>query len=355
MLALCISVAMTACGGGTVDFDGTVSGQSLPSADGITAPEPPPVETFEVKLSFAGDTLLAAFKDETKYYNFNDFANKYPPTYFLEKVKPVFEADDFTVVNLENVFTDRDLTETEKDYSPAYWYKSRTSNVEILTSSGVEAVSLVNNHTEDYGPEGFADTLNTVKNAGLSYGTAAETMYLEKNGFTVAVICTGLWSGYQTAYVQARLDAAKEHSDYQIVFFHGGTELIHRPEEWKREACRALADGGADLVIGSHPHILQPMETYNGVDILYSLGNFCFGDWYKPENRTVIYQTTLTVNAETVELMESRSELIPCYVHTGERNNYQPAVIENEDEREQVLAFMRGDSESPLGGQAEAE
>ncbi|MBQ7827442.1 MAG: CapA family protein, partial [Clostridia bacterium] len=205
---------------------------------------------------------------------FNEFANNNPPTYFLEKVRHVFEDDDFNVVNLENVFTDRDLVEIEKDYTPAYWYKSRTSNVEILTSSSVEAVSLVNNHTEDYGSEGFEDTVNTVRDAGLLYGTADRIMYLEKNGFTVAVICTGLWSGYQVGYVQSRIEAAEEHSDFQIVFFHGGTELIHEPEEWKKAACRQLADSGADLVIGSHPHVLQPMETYNGVDILYSLGNF---------------------------------------------------------------------------------
>ena len=94
--------------------------------------------------------------------------------------------------------------------------------------------------------------------------------------------------------------------------------------------------------------MLQPMETYNGVDIIYSIGNFCFGDGYKPENRTIIYQTTLTVDRETLELAEKNSEVIPCYVWTGERNNYQPAVIENEAERERVLSFMRWECDSPV-------
>ncbi len=309
----------------------------------------PDKNTFDIKLSFTGDMLLASYMDETKLYNFNDFVNKNPPTYFLEKVRHVFEADDFTVVNFENVLTDRDLTPVEKDYSPAYWYKSKTSNVEILTSSGVECVSLVNNHTEDYGIEGYNDTYKTVKDAGLYAGTADEIMYLEKEGFTVAVICTGLWSVYQANSVQTRLDAAKENSDYQIIFFHGGTEMIHEPEQWKIDACRKLVDGGADLVIGSHPHILQPMETYNGVDIIYSLGNFCFGDWFRPENRTIIYQMNLTVDKETMTLIESAPEVIPCYVHTGEyRNNYQPAVIENEDEINRVMSFMRWECDSPV-------
>lgn len=348
LLSICVLVSFCACGHGSIDFDGTVSTMVLSPAETIPSPDAPEVETFDVKLSFAGDTLLASFKDETTYLSFNQYADEKPPTYFLEKVRHIFEADDFTVVNLENVFTDQDLPTVEKDHDPAYWYKSRTSNVEILTSSSVEAVSLVNNHTEDYGAAGFEDTVKTVRDAGLYYGTANETMYLEKDGFTVAVICTGLWSGYQTAYVQSRLDAAKENSDYQVIFFHGGTELIHQPEEWKIGACRELADGGADLIIGSHPHILQPMENYNGVDIVYSLGNFCFGDWYRPENRTVIYQMNLTVSAETMEVLDEKSELIPCYVYTGDRNNYQPAVIEDEEEINQVISFMRGESDSPV-------
>lgn len=348
-LILCFLASLTACSAGVAYPSETVSGMVIYPAETLSPTEAPARDTFSIKLSFAGDTLLASFKDETTYYSFNEFANKYPPTYFLEKVKHVFEEDDFTVVNLENVFTDKPLTEIEKDYDPAYWYKSRTSNVEILTSSSVEAVSLVNNHTGDYGDEGYSDTLSTVTDAGLLAGTAYETMYLEKNGFRIAVVCAGLWSGYQTGYIKTRLEAASEDSDFQIVFFHGGTELIHEPEVWKKAACRELADNGADLVIGSHPHILQPMEDYNGVDILYSLGNFCFGDWYKPENRTVIYRLDLTVDEDTLELLNKSSEIIPCYVHTGERNNYQPAVIEDEAEIEGVLKFMNWESESPVG------
>ncbi|MBE6709258.1 MAG: CapA family protein [Ruminococcaceae bacterium] len=363
-LVMCVLATLTSCGSENKVSSVPVSTMVISPVETMPEPfrtdsekselttdviTPPEKETFNIKLSFAGDVLLAAFMDETKLYNFNDFVSKNPPTYFLEKVRHVFDADDFTVVNLENVFTDRDLLPIEKDHDPAYWYKSKTSNVEILTSSGVDGVSLVNNHMDDYGAEGFEDTYNTVKGAGLYAGTADEVMYLEKEGFTVAVICTGLWSVYQANSVQIRLDAAKENSDYQIIFFHGGTEMIHEPEQWKIDACRKLVDGGADLVIGSHPHILQPMENYNGVDIIYSLGNFCFGDWYRPENRTIIYQMDLTIDRETMVVKDEVSKIIPCYVHTGEtRNNYQPAVIENEDEINRVMSFMRWECDSPV-------
>lgn len=325
-----------------------VEGESSKAPESWVTDEISEDNSFTIQLSFAGDTLLASFKDETTYKSFNEYAANNPPSYFLEKVSHIFKADDFSIVNLENVFTDQDLDIIEKDYDPAYWYKSKTSNVDILTSSGIEGVSLANNHTEDYGIDGYNDTVDTLNTAGILYGDTRQIMYLEKNGFTIAVICTGLWNEYQTKYVAARLDIAKEKSDFQIVFFHGGTELIHEPEEWKINACRELVDCGADLVIGSHPHILQPMESYNGADILYSMGNFCFGDWFRPENRTIIYQTTLTVDTDTLALVDKSSNIIPCYVYTGDRNNYQPTIIESKQEIDKVLDFMNWKCDSPL-------
>lgn len=89
-----------------------------------------------------------------------------------------------------------------------------------------------------------------------------------------------------------------------------------------------LVDHGADLVIGSHPHVLQPMETYNGVNIVYSLGNFIFGGNNYPENRTLIYNQTLTITQDAATggftVANTDVTLIPCYVYTGESNNYQP-------------------------------
>ena len=61
------------------------------------------------------------------------------------------------------------------------------------------------------------------------------------------------------------------------MYFHGGTEKEHVPDDWLVELCHKYADMGVDLIVGSHPHVLRPMEEYNGVDIIYSLGNFCYG------------------------------------------------------------------------------
>ena len=300
---------------------------------------------FDIVISFAGDVMLASLKNETTASNFNAYANRYEPSYFLQNVRDLFQADDFTVVNLENVLTDRQLTEKVKDHDPAYWYRSRTANTEILTSSGVEAVSLANNHTGDYGPEGTRDTIRAVEKAGLLYGNNGKTFYYEKNGFRIAVICNGLWNEGQAASIVKRLQAAEAESDFQIVFYHGGKEGVHTPEAWKVRASRRLVDAGADLVLGNHPHVLQPREIYKDREILYSLGNFCYGGSRYPQNRTLIYQLTLTVRDGA--LASAASELIPCYVYTGKVNNYCPTLITDEAQCQRVLDFMDGKRKSP--------
>ena len=304
-------------------------------------------KNFEFVVSFTGDMLLASFKNQTKSGNFNDYVNNNAPTYFLEKVKPIFEDDDYTVVNLETVLTDKNLSPTYKNYSPAYWYCSKTSNTDILTMSSVECVSLSNNHTGDYGEQGRLDTIEAVEKAGLLYGTNDKTFYIEKKGYRIAIICHGLWYEGQENAIINRIKDAEEQSDFQIVFYHGGTERVHEPEKWRIRASRKLVDNGADLVIGNHPHVLQPMENYNGADILYSMGNFCFGDGKKFENRTIVYKLKLIISNDNI-LESQTSEIIPCYCYTADTNNYQPGVIENEVEKQNVLDFMAWERKSPL-------
>ena len=304
----------------------------------------PEREIFDVTVNIAGDVMLASYRGSGK---FADMAKSKDPSYFLGQVSPYFQADDLTVVNLENVLTDRSLKAVDKGYSPAYWYYGPTSNTEILTCASVEAVSLANNHTGDYGEEGRKDTIAAVENAGLLYGTDSQTIYYDKNGYTIAVICNGLWADYQADDIIERIKEANAKSDFQIVFYHGGKERVHTPESWRVEASRKLVDAGADLVIGNHPHVIQPREVYNGVDIIYSMGNFCFGDEMHAENRTLIYNMKLTVDSEG-HLFSKTSEIIPCYVYTADSNNFCPAPIEDPEIRQRVLDFMDGKIDSPV-------
>ena len=317
----------------------------LPAFDGPMPRTGETEDNFRIILSFTGDMLLASLHGKRAAGNFLDYAAKEDPSYFLQNVRPIFEADDFTVVNLENVLTDRPLTPVEKKTDPAFWFRAPTSNTAILTSSGVEAVSLANNHTGDYGSKGASDTVRAVAGAGLEYGNNNRTFYLEKNGYRIAVICHGLWTEGQAGAIIQRIKAAEADSDVQIVCYHGGAEGVHTPEAWRVQASRRLADNGADLVLGNHPHVLQPREVYQGTEIVYSLGNFCFGGSRNPKNRTIIYQLILCI--EDGKLVDTASEMIPCYVYTGSVNNYCPAPITDEEQCRRVLDFMNGKAKLP--------
>lgn len=317
-------------------------------SDISSAVSEPEIQNFDIKLTFLGDMILAKQKDISPAGRFDEYAEKNPPEYFLSKVSDILSADDFTIANLENVLSDRELPPREKNYNPSFWFKSKASNVNVLTTSSVEAVFLANNHIMDYGIQGFNDTVDTVINAGLKYGTEENTMYLEKNDFKIAVICAGLWYQYDVNKIVNLIKDAEQNSHFQVVFFHGGTERLHAPEEFKVNAAHTFVDNGADLVIGGHPHVLQPREVYKEAEIVYSIGNFCYGGALLPENRTVIYQYTLTVNSETLNAETKSSNIIPCYVYTGSINNYQPTPITDEAQKQKVLEFMDGETDSPI-------
>ncbi len=328
--------------------DLTVSGQMNTAAKNnaaeneVAETEPPP-EPVYITLSFVGDCMLATDRGGEYQGSFNLLAKQVEPSYFFENFIHLFEADDWTVANLENVFTDNPEAKIRnKGYTPAYWYKSTTANTAILNAGSIEIVSLANNHSEDYGKIGYDDTREALEAANIIWGDNDNILLLEKEGFTIALYCTTF---YYTGYDRIIADKmAAVDADYKIVYFHGGTERVHEPDSWKAAGARRMIDNGIDLVIGGHPHVLQPVEVYKGKTIVHSLGNFVFGGSRSEENRTIVYRTTLKVLEG--EICDISEEIIPCYVYT---ELYKPGIIENEAEIEAINVFLRGETDSPIG------
>ena len=342
--------------------------------------------TFTIRMNFVGDVLLAG--NETATSSIDAMASSQSDTYFFENVRNIFLNDDITVANSENVFSDNEnLVKADKgeakakeDYDNAmaeynsavtlaeqtgtavgmempeytfraFWFRTKAANANLLSQNGVDIVSIDNNHTYDFGTDGNMDTRAALEVAGVDWGKDGKIVYREINGFRLAFVFGSMYSAGGEYAMLLDLEEAKQNSDYQIVYFHGGTEKVHTVEDWKQASCHNLVDNGADLVIGSHPHVLQPMETYNGVNIIYSLGNFIFGGNNYPENRTVIYNQTLTItqdpNTHALSVTNTDFSITPCYVYTGESNNYQPYIIENKEDKQLVLDFMQGKRELP--------
>lgn len=327
--------------------------------------------------------------NETGTSRIDDYSSNEAESYFFENVRDIFLEDDITIVNCENVFTDNEdlplaekgqteaqavyeeqlqayneakaiaeengeeFTEEEPVYDfLAFWFRCKSDNAKLMSKNGVDVVSLDNNHTHDFGMEGFEDTKKAMDDAALDWGRAGKVVYKEKNGFKIGIVIGSMYYGGDDYDMLTDLEETKANSDYQIVFFHGGEERLHAPEQWKVDSCRNFVDMGADLVVGCHPHVLQPMETYNGVNIVYSLGNFIFGGNNYPENATAIYQHTLTISkdkdSDKLSVTDESSNLIPCFVYTGEINNFQPAIIDDyEDAKQIILDFMDWNRETP--------
>lgn len=303
--------------------------------------------TKKLKLSFIGDSLLASFKGEKSYQNFQDLLETHDYNYPYKKVKHIFESDDFTIANGENVFSNDNLLPIEKNYSPAYWYISAKKYANIYKESSIEIVSLMNNHTYDYGNLGYKDTISALKEANVIPGLEQEVV-ISKDGFNIGIICCNLFHEFQKNQVIEKIKNLKDKVNYIIIYFHGGEEYQYKPTDDIKRYAHNFVDYGADLVIGCHPHVIQPIEVYQGKTIVYSLGSFLFGGTTTLLNRTIIFQVELEFDSK-FNIIKQDNTIIPCYLYSSKTGyeKWQPDIITNYEEKQKVIDFMNSLRSTP--------
>ena len=288
-------------------------------------------------LSVVGDCTLGT--DETFDYDtsLNAYYENYGADYFLQNVKDIFSADDLTIANFEGTLTDSDEREDK-----TFAFKAPASYASILTSGSVEAVNTANNHSHDYGEQSFNDTLAALDDAGIVHFGYDETAVMDVKGIKVGLV--GIYELYDHLEREQQLkdNIAKVKADGAqliVVIFHWGNETETVPDSNQTTLGRIAIDEGADLVCGHHPHVLQGIETYKGRNIVYSLGNFCFGGNSSPSDMdTMIYQQTFTIDADGVK-KDNVTNIIPCSISSAAYdgyNNYQPTPAEG-DEATRIL------------------
>ena len=288
-------------------------------------------------LSVVGDCTLGT--DETFDYDtsLNAYYENYGADYFLQNVKDIFSTDDLTIANFEGTLTDSDEREDK-----TFAFKAPASYASILTSGSVEAVNTANNHSHDYGEQSFNDTLAALDDAGIVHFGYDETAVMDVKGIKVGLV--GIYELYDHLEREQQLkdNIAKVKADGAqliVVIFHWGNETETVPDNNQTTLGRIAIDEGADLVCGHHPHVLQGIETYKGKNIVYSLGNFCFGGNSSPSDMdTMIYQQTFTIDADGVK-KDNVTNIIPCSISSAAYdgyNNYQPTPAEG-DEATRIL------------------
>ncbi|VAW37497.1 hypothetical protein MNBD_DELTA02-55 [hydrothermal vent metagenome] len=231
------------------------------------------------------------------------FLEKKGPAYPYSKMGGVLSDADLAIGNLESPLTEEDEPFMEKQYL----LKAPLLAVASLKASGIDIFSLANNHMMDYGGGALLETIGLLDKEGLGYAGAGADLRsarrpaireVKVGGDTVKVALLsysntfpvefyagkavpGTAPGYRK-FIRRDVKAARAGADIVIVAFHWGAERMRLPKDYQRELAHFAIDSGAQVVLGHHPHVIQPVEVYKSGVIFYSLGNFVFG-FYSPK------------------------------------------------------------------------
>lgn len=297
----------------------------VPPTAAATEPTTEAPEPEHFLLTFAGDCTLGA--NPVNWYAGCGFIKTIGEDYGhpFRNVASYFEEDDFTMVNLEGPLSDRGAPQKKK-----FTFRGPPAYVEILTGSSVEAVNLGNNHTLDYGRRAYDDTLAILDEAGVTYAEPdCSALFTTDNGLTIGLYAMRYYRSDTRGLAPALAALRDQGADLVVVACHWGAEGTYKANEVQTTVGHAAIDAGADIVFGTHPHVLQPVEFYGDGVIYYSLGNFSFGGNAYPDDfdTALLQQEVIQEPDGTVHLGDLTA--IPACLSSNPRvNNYQPTPYE---------------------------
>lgn len=330
LLILILSFAVKGCSSRKSKAASSSKAENISQTGSLTVTPEPKMDPVSLTLSVVGDCTLGT--DEYFDYDtsLNAYYENYGADYFMANVKSIFSKDDLTIANFEGT-----LTESTEREDKQFAFKAPASYANILTAGSVEAVNTANNHSHDYGEESFNDTLKALDTANILHFGYDETAVTEVKGVKVGLVGIYELNDHLGREEQLKQNIAKVKQDGAqliVVIFHWGNEKEEVPDENQKTLGHLAIDEGADLVCGHHPHVLQGIEEYKGKNIVYSLGNFCFGgNAYPSDMDTIIFQQTFTIDQNGVK-DDNATNIIPCSISSdSDYNNYQPTPAEGEE------------------------
>jgi len=245
--------------------------ENQPAGAGKTAEAPMEILAF-------GDLLLDRY---IKLY-----IDRHGADYPFENIKEILAGNDIVLANLEGSFTDfaprpLDPNNTSFTFDPEL--------AAMLKRHRFNVVNLANNHVQDFGRDGFAQSQVCLKQNSIGYFgdyyNESPALVKEINGQKIAFVGYHSLADPATEGTIEKIKTARQEADFVIVYTHWGAEYQNNFSKSQQAAGREFIDAGADAVLGSHPHVIQPIEVYNNKPIFYSLGNFLFDQIFSFEVR----------------------------------------------------------------------
>lgn len=304
----------------TMPDRGSAAGTPRPVQNADKPKEP---DTFVI--SMVGDCTLASIQTGR---DFDSYIDKNWTSWPFSGVVDYLDQDEFTLANLECTFSDEKLKS-----SSLFYFRGPSSYADILVQGSVECVTLGNNHTDDFGAKGVADTKAALDAVGVPWAAAGESKVITtEHGLKIGIYCPG-WTGLSKSNITTGIQKLKEAGADILIFApHWGTEGSYKVTANQESFAHAAIDAGAHIVFGTHPHVLQKMEAYNGGYIFYSLGNFSFGGNTAPRDvDTAIAQVTVKKDGDSWAVDDY--DLIPCRLSsTDSKNDYCPRPYKEDEE-----------------------
>ncbi|SES41323.1 CapA family protein [Salipaludibacillus aurantiacus] len=317
------------------------------SSGAPSEPQDPSADDSLLSVSMVGDIMLGRGVEKV--------TSRHGLDYPFEHAAPLFEQTDVVTGNFEHpVLVHNEEAYEEDKLDKSILLHAGTEAVEAVKNAGFTTINLANNHMADYGSAGLFDTLDVFKEAdiptvgaGINLDDAREIAYEDVNDLTVATL--GFNDAYmpnedRTAslykegvtpldpeYVIPDIKEAADNADFVMVHVHWGEEYDSSVHPRQREMAHAMVEAGADLIIGHHAHVLQPIEIHEEAVIAYGLGNFVFDQGWSMTRETAILQYRLF--EESIQL-----EVHPMYIEES-----QPRQVTSRYREEKIYSQMTGD------------
>lgn len=287
----------------------------------------------EVKILFAGDMMLDRYNRTIVVRSGADF--------FTREIGEIFQKNDLNVLNLEGPVTDNETVSLATEMTDRNHFKftfNRESTKNFLAYNRINVVNLGNNHILNFGKSGAEETVDFLKENKVEYfGSPLDekNTYITKeiNGLKIALVNYNQFHKPDSKNTANKIKEAKSKNEIVIVYAHWGKEYDLIQSEGQQNIAHNFIDSGADLIIGSHPHVVQPIEIYKNKAIFYSLGNFVFDQYFSEDVKNELIVTT-SLSKDKIEFV-----LTPLF-----KNENGSLSLGNQPKRSQLLERIANDS-----------
>ena len=338
--------------------------ETSPEADSPANPEvssgpdspgpeiPAEAEPQPVRLLFSGDIYLSDHVLNA-YDRAGDISGVLDDGY-----RSLIGEADYFAANQEFPFSSRGQQAPDKQYT----FRLPESRVSLMNEIGVDLVTLANNHALDFGTDALLDTVSTLDQAGILHvGAGADSeaarqpAIVDVNGVRVGFIgasrvipvaswtagasSPGMLTAYDPALLVQTIQETRPLCDYLVVLIHWGVERAEMPVDHQTSLSRQCIDAGADLVVGSHPHVLQGIEYYRGKPIVYSLGNFIFGSSIP---RTALLEVSLTPQETSSDASQDSPQDASLTLHPGTSSGGFTRMVTESVKKEEFFQYIEG-------------